>query len=143
MPSLNLDLVRSILADWERGDYSSVEWADPEIEFVVTDGPSPGVWTGVAGMAEGFAGYLIGWKDYRTEADEYRELDDERVLVLTRVTARGKAGGLVAGQMRSQGAALYHIRAGKVTRLVYYWDRDRAFADLGPSPEGDTGDAAD
>jgi ketosteroid isomerase-like protein len=67
--------------------------------------------------------------------DEYRELDDERVLVLTRSTAQGKAGGLVVGHMRTKGAALYHVRGGKVTRLVYYWDRDHALADVGLAPE--------
>ena len=82
-------------------------------------------------MAEGFRDNLIGWKDFRTEADEYRELDDERVLVLTRSTAQGKAAGLVVGQMRTKGAALYHVSGGKVTRLVYYWDRHRALADVG------------
>ena len=46
--SENLDLVRSICAAWERGNYSSVEWAHPEIEFVLADLPASGSSTGMA-----------------------------------------------------------------------------------------------
>ena len=35
------------------------------------------------------------------------------------------------GQISSKGATDFHIRDGKVTRLVPSFDRDRAFADLG------------
>jgi ketosteroid isomerase-like protein len=129
--SENLDLVRSIYADWERGDYSSAEWADPEIEYLFVDGPSPGSWTGLAEMAKALRDTLSAWEDIRVEADEFRDLDGERVLVLHHFSGRGKASGRELGQMRSQGAYLFYLRDGKVTKLVGYWERGRARADLG------------
>jgi hypothetical protein len=63
MASANLDLARSILADWERGEYRSADWAHPEIEVVYADGPDPGTWSGTAGMAEGFRRFLSAWRE--------------------------------------------------------------------------------
>ena len=126
--SENLDLVRSIYAAHECGDFSSAEWADPEIEFIFIGGPSPGTFTGLAGMAEGYRTWLDAWQDFRVVADDYREVDDERVLVLDYPSGRGKASGLDVGQ---KGATLHHIRGGRVTRLAVYWDRKQALADLG------------
>jgi ketosteroid isomerase-like protein len=133
--SANLDLVRSIHAAWEVGDYSSSEWADPQIEWVFADGPSPGRWSGLDGMAQAFRQWGAAWEDFRIVADQYRELDDERVLVLVHLGGRGKTSRLELAQMRTSAAHLFHVRSGKVTRFVVYLDRERALADLGRSPE--------
>jgi ketosteroid isomerase-like protein len=138
MASANVELVRSIYADWERGDFSSADWADSEIEYVFADGPAPGIWTG---LAEGWRGFVSAWGELRVAADDCRELDGERVLVLNHYSGgSGKTSGVELGQMRTEVAALFHVRDGKVTRLVLYWDRERAFVDLGLTPEGDAAD---
>jgi ketosteroid isomerase-like protein len=131
MPSANLDLVRSIAEAWERGDYEGTDWADPGIEFVMPDGPSAGSWTGVAGMAEGWRAFINVWDQVHGEAEEYRELDDERVLLLARFAGSGKTSGLDLRQIGARSATVFEIRDGKVVRLVHYWDRDRALTDLG------------
>lgn len=142
--SANLDLVRLIYADWERGDFSSAKWAHDDVECVIADGPAPGRWKGLTGMAEGWRDFLSAWEYWRCEADEYRELDDERVLVFERRSARAKRSGLQIGKMtrqtQSRGASLFYLRGGKVGRYVTYFDRDRALADLGLTPEGEATD---
>ena len=137
MSSQNLDLVRSIYAAWEGGDYGAVEWADPEIEFVIADGLEPGSGKGVEGMADRWRKALSAWDDLRVEAEGYRELDDERVLVLTRMRGRGKSSGVEIVESRG---SLFHVHDGMVTRLVLYWDRDRALADLGLGSQTDDAD---
>ena len=118
MASANLELVRSICADWERGDYSRTDWQHPEIEFVFADGPTPGTWTGAAGITEAWGEFLNVWENWRAEAQEYRELDDERVLVLLRPSARGKASGIEISDTQAMAPTVFHIREGKVTKIV-------------------------
>jgi ketosteroid isomerase-like protein len=135
MSSANTDLVRSIYAAWERGDFDSTEWAHPEIDYVRADGPEPGTWSGLAGMAEAVRAYAGAWADVRLLMDECRVLDGERVLVLYHYSGQGKGSGLELGQVRTQAAHVFHIRDGRVVKLVIYFDRDRALADLGLTPE--------
>ena len=129
--SANLDLVRSIYADWERGDFSSARWAHPQIEYVIADGPEPGSYRGLDAMTAAWRDRTIPWAHVRVEAEKYRELDDERVLVLSHWAGRGKTSGMDLGQLGSKGASLFEIRDRQVTRIVAYWDRARALADLG------------
>jgi hypothetical protein len=99
------------------------------------DGPAPGRWKGLAGLAEGDRTILDAWKDLRTEVEEYRALDGERVIVVIQLSGRGKASGLELGRMQPEAAGIFQLRDGKVSKLTLYWDRERALADLGLAPE--------
>lgn len=127
--SENLALVRSIYADWEHGDFSRADWADPEIEFAFADGPEPGHWSGPHAMAEGYGRWLGGWKDFRAEPEELIVVDATRILVLVRNSGRGRLSGF---EMEERSVAnFFELRNKRVIRLVIYWDRQRALAELG------------
>jgi ketosteroid isomerase-like protein len=132
----NLDLVRSIYTAFERGDFSSTEWAHPDVEFEAigmmgVGGPTPVRSVGVAAMVARYRDFLSAWEDLRFEVDEYRELDEEHVLVLGHYMGRGKRSGVELGQITRRMAAVLYIKDASVRRLVNYSDRDRALADLG------------
>jgi hypothetical protein len=133
--SANLDLVRSIYADWERGEFKNAEWAHAGIEYRLPDGPSPDRCFGRDAMAEAVRGVLSAWRAVRLQAEEYRTLDGKHVLVLTR-TVGFESSELEPEEIGPRPAHLFHIEGDRVTRLIAYFDRDHAFADLGLTPGG-------
>src|SRR3974390_2554915 len=92
--SENLDLVRSIFADWERRDFSSAPWADPDMEMQTIGAPGDVDAVDPAERANSLRDFLSMWDDYCVEAESLRELEDGRVLVLIREHGRGKSSGL-------------------------------------------------
>ena len=118
--------MRSIFAAWRRGDSVPSIGRTPKSTFVIADGPGRGSWSGAAAMAPAWREALSAFEHLRAEADEYRALDDERVFVLMHLSGRGKASSLEVGDIQMKGANLFHLRDGKVTRLVLYWDRQHA-----------------
>src|SRR5437763_665222 len=119
--SENLKLVHAILADWEHGDFRSTHWAHPRIEYAIADEPGAKLQCGVAAMGRTWREFLTAWDDYRVVAPEYRELDDERVLVAHVAKGRGKTSGLEIAATGGGTANVFHIRRGQVTRLFSYF----------------------
>ena len=91
--SENLDLVRSIVAKHERGDFSSADWADSDIEYAIVGAPDSGVWKGRAAMSKAWGEVLAAYTDNSVVVEEIRQIADERVLVLSAFAGRGKAAG--------------------------------------------------
>jgi hypothetical protein len=128
--SENLDLVGSIYADWGRGDFSSLAWAHPEIEYV-NSGVYAQDWHGHGGMVDGFRDWIRVWSDWTVRAERFIEVDSHRVLVLFDSSARMKGSSPQSVRMTQCGATLFHLRDNLVTRIAQYSDRASALADLG------------
>jgi len=136
--SANLDLVRSIYAAWERGDFHWIDWAHPEIRYANADGPAPSQRTGVDEMTAAFRDYISAFENWGVVAEDFLDLGGEGVLVSFHQTGRGKASGIDLKHFNATGATLFKLSGGKVTEIAQYSDRHRALADLGLAPDTGT-----
>ena len=124
----NLEIVRSIVADWARGDFSSADWADPQIEFVAPLGEA----RGIDALGLRWREFLAAWDHFVTTPERFIEGEGDRVLVLIRFEGRGRASGTPL--LNFSGAQLFTLREGKVVRLVLYEDRKEALEAVGREP---------
>jgi hypothetical protein len=84
-------------------------------------------------MSRRYSEWLSGWKDFSAAPEEYIVVDEKRILVLVHNRGRGRMSGLALDE-RSV-ANFFEISGGKVIRLILYWNRNHALADLGLGPE--------
>jgi ketosteroid isomerase-like protein len=150
--SENLDLVRSIVAAWERSEYNSPEWAHQEIEFRFADGPEPSLWTGIRGMNylsenvstavsdatfDGGVAGLRQWisdtfapldDDARFEREELLAEGDDFLVLRVRITGRGARSGAPV-ELRWVSVSWFHD--GKITRTAGYLRRREALEAVG------------
>ena len=124
--SSSLGLVRSIYAARERNDFSSTDWADPAIEFVLTGG-APGDFS-----ARGIAAMERGWGDFLasglTSASTRRRSDHSTTSEASCSIALTATAG--PAESRSEAKARLSFTFAKAgARLVNYANREQG--DLG------------
>jgi ketosteroid isomerase-like protein len=125
----NVEIVKRIYADWARGEYGSIDWADPEIEFSV---PGPeGAARGLEGMSRAWTEWLRAFRDLKVEAEAFHEAGD-KVVVEQSFHGEGRGSGISLDQI--SGAAVFTLRDGKVVRFTGYITAEDAFADTGIDP---------
>jgi ketosteroid isomerase-like protein len=127
MSEENVEIVKAIFAAWERGDFSSVAWADPEIEYE-RPGPMGGVARGVEEMGRAFGEWLQAFSNFSVEVREFRDAGD-KVVVTQVFRGEGRGSGIPIDEI--PGAAVLTLRNGKVVRIVGYTDPDKALGDVG------------
>lgn len=132
MSEENVEVIRAMYEHWARGDFPE-GFIDPDVVHSRTGAQTPdmeGEWRGLEAFLRSFAEYLHAFSDLRIEAEEIIDLDDDRVLVLSRHTAQGKLSG---APIDHELGDLFTLRAGKVVRYDSYWDRAVAMKAAGLS----------
>lgn len=130
MSSENVEAVRRISDAWARGDFSSAEWADPEIDFR-TQFMASETHHGIKAAAREWGGWLHTFEDFRSEALEFFDVGDQ-VVTFNRFSGSGKSSGVPLSEI--PGAARFVLRDGKVVELELYTDRKQALRDAGIEP---------
>jgi ketosteroid isomerase-like protein len=110
----------------EGDDDELFELLDPEADWIpitaVLEGTSYKGEDEVRGWIEGIK---REWEVFETRPHEFRDLGDDRVLILGTWRARGRSSGV---ELDSQPAAwLIQCERGKITRMQTFTDRAKAF----------------
>ena len=92
----NVEIVRRLYERWATGDFTPDAF-DPDVEFSRIGAQTPdmeGRWVGLDEFWKAVREYLQPLSDLRIEAERIIDLSGDRVLVLSRQTARGKQSGV-------------------------------------------------
>jgi ketosteroid isomerase-like protein len=115
---VNLDAVRDVLADWERGDWaSSAELFDPDLEvvFSTTSFPDAGTYHGGRAVLDAWGRWLEAWDEFSMEFDDVIARG-ERIVALNRLHGRGKESGV---PVDAEVGVVFECAGGVVKRMVF------------------------
>ncbi len=132
MSQENVEILRRLYEHWATGDFPA-DFFDPNVEHSRIGAQTPdmeGRWLGLDEFSTVFREYLQALSDLRIEAERIIDLTGDRVLVLSRQTARGKQSGV---PIEHQLGELFTLRDGKIVRYTSYWNRAEALEAAGLS----------
>lgn len=144
MSQADIELVRRILAPFEAGDIIPL-YRDDELSasLVVSAGPfftddfecvfvredvGRATYAGLDGLRAAWLDWLEPWESYHAGVEDVIDVNDGRVVVLTRDHARPKGA---SAEIDFLGAPVWTVRDGKVARIEFYWNRAEGLAAAG------------
>ena len=130
MSEENLKIVRAAFEAFQRDGVEGImpfldeqiEWRNPE------DSPIAGVWRGHDGVRDWFKQASEAFGDMTFTPEEFREVSEDRILVLLRFGLTGTESGI---QMEVPFAHVIDMKAGRATALRMYSDQLKALEAAG------------
>ena len=133
MSEENIEVIRRVTESFNEGGFGSAEtlsFFDSDLVFEEPpEQPAPRVARGRDEAAELFGQFDATWETHRSELEEVRALDQERVLVLSIEHFRGRDGI----EIDQPAGAIFTLREGKIVRMQSFWERQTALRAAGLS----------
>jgi ketosteroid isomerase-like protein len=133
MSQENVEIVRRVIEIFnEAGMGAEATWDFYAADIVFEEPPEqPGasVVVGRDAALRTFQQFDSAWEEHRSEPEEFRVIDDERVLMLSIEHFRGRDGI----ELSQRCGNLFTLRKGKIIRQQAFWERDTALAAVEPS----------
>jgi ketosteroid isomerase-like protein len=125
----NVEVVRSIMEAWNRGDYSAaIERVAPEIRAeCALGGDFDGTFEGIARVQEWLARFWGAFQDFHSDVDEYIPAGDD-VVISVHHYGRGKTSG---AEVEMRNWQVVTVREGKAMLYRVFRTREEAFEAVG------------
>jgi hypothetical protein len=75
-----------------------------------------------------FEDWASAWSDYSSEPEEFIDVDDERVIAVSRVKVTGRSSGV---EIERQDAMLFVVCDRQIVRIDYYNSKQQALQAAG------------
>ena len=131
MSQEDVDVVRGIYAEWQRGHFqAALPVFDPEITFetFMPDAAENVIVHGLDQIESFMREWFGQWRGYRVIGDEFRAVGRDRVFVAGRQAGTGRHSG---AEVESPAFTVWTFRDGKVVKLLAHYDRALALEAVG------------
>ena len=130
MSQENVEIVRRLLAAWERGDFdTALSFYDEDCVFYPGELAAGRAYRGRAGVARYFDEWIGAFTGFWIETDQFLDAGDQ-VVQLLRAGGKGKSSGV---PVEYEGAVVYTLHDGKIVRGRAYDHQAEALEALGLS----------
>jgi ketosteroid isomerase-like protein len=134
MPQENVEIVRRAFEAFERtyseGTRDLYELLDPDVEWIpimaILEGTT---YHGHEGVRQWIDDVKRDWAAFEARPEDFRDVGNDRVLVLGAWRARGRRGEVVLDL--AQAAWLLQISEGKIIRMQTFTEREKALEAAG------------
>src|SRR4051794_4834732 len=119
MSQENVEVVRAQAEAFARGDREeAMSFLDTDVVYDITRySAAGGVFHGLQGIREGFGEWIGSWEGYRVEILEVIDAGDDKVVLMSRQTGKGRGSGV---PVEVTNAVVNTVRDGKVIRMDVY-----------------------